>query len=418
MPNILKPMAAAFGQLIVSIFASLFFIPLSFLFPKRNNRISVIGRHNGLFLDNTKYFYLYLCDSTNPKPDIEYVALSHYSFDELSNAGLPVSQYPGFRSIRYLLTSSIVIVDSAEWIHHGRFQLAFRSKVVQLWHGIPLKQIEIPLYLKELEKLPFVLKYLYKGFKSLTGRYSKNEIVLSTSRYLTDVAFRPAFNARNFLSAGYPRNDILFERSDHIDPGDSQYINADIEIINQLAHSKKSFNKTVLYAPTFRKDLENPFSPDVLDLDRLNKFAVSHDILFVFKLHPVLSKISTLESYSNILNYRTTSDIYPALRYFDALITDYSSIYFDFLLLDRPIIFYPFDLTSYVLDDRPLVFEYRSMTPGEICMDQDSLEKSVLSLETDACKDDRKRVRDLAFEHKDGNSSQRLWDYINKKYLN
>jgi len=57
-------------------------------------------------------------------------------------------------------------------------------------------------------------------------------------------------------------------------------------------------------------------------------------------------------------------DIYPLVKETDILITDYSSIYFDFLILDRPIIFAPFDIEQYVKSDRALYYDYYDVTPG------------------------------------------------------
>ncbi len=60
-------------------------------------------------------------------------------------------------------------------------------------------------------------------------------------------------------------------------------------------------------------------------------------------------------------------DIYTVLNEFDCLITDYSSIYFDFLLTDKPIIFAPFDFKWYISNDRELYFDYKKVTPGPTC---------------------------------------------------
>ena len=68
----------------------------------------------------------------------------------------------------------------------------------------------------------------------------------------------------------------------------------------------------------------------------------------------------------NVIHYDPTADVYPALADVDLLVTDYSSIYFDFLLLDRPIVFFANDLDLYLRRERHLLFEYRDMTPGPI----------------------------------------------------
>ena len=61
----------------------------------------------------------------------------------------------------------------------------------------------------------------------------------------------------------------------------------------------------------------------------------------------------------------------------DLLITDYSSIFFDFLLLDRPIVFFPYDLEQYLSQDRAMYFDYEIMTPGPKCRTYDELELQI-----------------------------------------
>lgn len=112
-----------------------------------------------------------------------------------------------------------------------------------------------------------------------------------------------------------------------------------------------------------------------------------------------------------------TGDIYPALNLFDALITDYSSIYFDFLLLDRPIIFFPYDMENYICNDRSLLFDYKTMAPGPLCTNQNQVEHELLQVTNDQYKKHRKQVTDLVFSHKDDNSSERLWDILKNDYL-
>ena len=86
----------------------------------------------------------------------------------------------------------------------------------------------------------------------------------------------------------------------------------------------------------------------------------------------------SIDNFNLLLDYDPQLDIYPLLKHTDMMITDYSSIYFDYLLLDKPIIFYPYDFEQYTKDDRNLLFDYESMTPGPHCQDQTSLEKTIL----------------------------------------
>ena len=160
-----KDIFYAISQIFFSILSSIIFIPLSLIIPKKKARIVVIGRQNDLFIDNAKHFFLFLANSATPRPDVVFLVFSKKSHDLIAEAGLPACTYPNLKSILYLLTANLVIVDSAEWIKHGKFQLAFGSRIIQLWHGAPLKQIELPLYHQRMEKYPAFVSTLFKFYK-------------------------------------------------------------------------------------------------------------------------------------------------------------------------------------------------------------------------------------------------------------
>ncbi|HEC99230.1 MAG TPA: hypothetical protein ENN18_02455 [Proteobacteria bacterium] len=413
-----KDIFSATGQIILSILASFVFIPLSLLIPKKKDRIVVIGRQNDLFIDNAKHFFLFLSCSATPKPDAAFLVFSRKTHDLLAEADLPAFAYPGLKSILYLLTANLIIVDSAEWIAYGKFQLAFGSRVIQLWHGAPLKQIELPLYRQRMAKYPFLIRPLFDLYKFVTGRHTATELVVSTSSFFTEKAFKPAFRAKRFVDTGYPRNDVLFEEAETENWRLPIYLNTDRETILEIMARRESGAKALLYAPTFRKELEDPFSSGIFDLDRLDAFSRMNSLFVVLKLHPVMARNLHEGPYSNISFYEATADIYPVLNLFDALITDYSSIYFDYLLLDRPVIFYPYDYHDYINKDRSLLFNYKQMAPGNICMTQGEVESALLLLTTDdPYKQQRRNVIDLVFTHRDNGASARLWQILKDDYI-
>ena len=108
------------------------------------------------------------------------------------------------------------------------------------------------------------------------------------------------------------------------------------------------------------------------------------------KLHPkskVNERFMELQSkYIKVIN--PEYDPYPLLKLIDVLITDYSSIYFDFMLTNKPIIFFPYDLEEYLMKSREMYFDYEEFTPGNKVFIQEDLEKALL--ETDKHHNDRK----------------------------
>lgn len=130
--------------------------------------------------------------------------------------------------------------------------------------------------------------------------------------------------------------------------------------------------KTLCYLPTFRDKKELLFLGEKSKSKIINflNFLNENNYQLITKLHFAGTNIVNREKdilykYKNIIILPSQMDIYPFLKYSDILITDYSSVYFDFLYLNRDIIFYPYDLTYYKLYDRGLLFEYNKITPGD-----------------------------------------------------
>ena len=109
-------------------------------------------------------------------------------------------------------------------------------------------------------------------------------------------------------------------------------------------------------------------------------------------------------------------EFYETLNAADLLITDYSSVYFDYLLLDRPLIFVPVDLEEYI-ETRGLLLEpYDAWTPGPKCLDQAHLEREIVRNLThpEAYTQERKALSRIVHRYRDGNASDRVWRLINQ----
>ena len=96
----------------------------------------------------------------------------------------------------------------------------------------------------------------------------------------------------------------------------------------------------------------------------VNNLLIEHNTTFLIKLHKNDYSVVLNQGYSNINLLDNTSDMYPLFATIDLLITDYSSIFFDFLLTNKPILFYPYDKETYLTQNRSLYDDYDSVTPG------------------------------------------------------
>ena len=166
----------------------------------------------------------------------------------------------------------------------------------------------------------------------------------------------------------------------------------------------------MIYSPTFRDDGSDAFSNGHLELEKLNTFLNKYSIILVLKMHPL--NAYTYQDLSNILNYGKDFDIYPVMSLSDMMITDYSSIYIDYLIIDRPIVFFNYDYEKYLEKNRKLQSEFLHTIPGVIAREQDSLEKAILDhliSGNDTHKHQRAKLKEISYEFFDGNSAQRIF---------
>ena len=136
--------------------------------------------------------------------------------------------------------------------------------------------------------------------------------------------------------------------------------------------------------------------------------------MFIIKFHPhvmeFFKELMINEQFSNIKFYTTQGDIYPVLKYIDILITDYSSIAYDFLLLDRPIIFFDYDREIYEKIMGGFLFDYDEFSPGTKASNQQELTEALFS--EDIYKQRREEVKDIFFDKSEQLASKNILDRI------
>lgn len=350
--NIIEIAASIFGWLLLAPFAAIPF--------RRRDWIAVIGREAGAFVDNTKYFYIDAAtDKANGLRVVHITEIPEVS-DAVTSKGFEAMTYPSPQAIWFLMRCGTAVVDSVEWYKKWRRFLLVRARLVQLWHGVGFKRIELDKWRNEAEGKKFlsskwilwprmVRRYLY-------GRAPMYDAVATTSVFYRDNVFFNAFRSRHFPITGYPRNAFANEHP-------LAWVNVDAGIREKLETWVKFGRKPVFLAPTFRDSRATPLGLDQRQLADLNAFCEQNNFEFVFKFHPYERGASHITGrHLHVVDPR--SDAYPLLPFMHALVTDYSSIYMDFLLLDRPVLFLTPDLEQYIASDRGIQFNFESMTPG------------------------------------------------------
>ena len=217
--------------------------------------------------------------------------------------------------------------------------------IINLWHGVPLKKIAL------LD--PNLKKAARIYFKKI---FSENyTCILTTSHELIPLMARSFAVSEDKIKVwGQPRNDGLFQKNDCR------------EILGQLFPDLPEYTKTVLYAPTFRDYGQVQLFPfKDFNQKQLEAFLDEKNMLLFIRTHVAEqgSAAPYLGKRIRFLGNEQAEDVTGILNIFDCLITDYSSIYIDYLLTDKPMIFLPYDRQQY-LDGRGMNFDYDDVTPG------------------------------------------------------
>ncbi len=229
------------GAVAIAVFAWIFFFPLTLIIPKKKKLVLVISIH-GNFLDNVKYLFSYINIVETNNSDSFLLTTCKKTFKQLSTQTSQVIYYPSIKSIWMLIRASAIVAYGADWFFGGRYQLTAGAKRIMLWYGLPLKEIELRLFLRKLQSLPISLKTLRRIHKSLLGRYPCYDLLISTSPYFTRRSFSKDFYSRKIIEAGYPRNDILFHPASGSRPSAKFLLDANIDAlgIKRVLDAKQS----------------------------------------------------------------------------------------------------------------------------------------------------------------------------------
>ncbi len=365
---------------------------------RKNGPIVVVNVHGTGFYDNTKYFFSYLYSIGE---DVYIISTERTDItEEVKKRTQRLFYADEERAKKLLLSAKVVVADRTDWMFDGRGALASGAFKLQLWHGIGLKSLERCYYRRQ--GLKGRLKYL---LGLVEGRWVPYDLFVSTSDFFIRTWFFPCFFARRFESLGYPRNDILFETNDI--PWDLAAIGFDLNALELIEHYREEGRKIIAYAPTYRKDFSNAFNKGVLDLQAMSNYAEREGVVWVIKMHPWEAKhTADLNMHlPGVVVYDGRADIQPLLKQTDTLITDYSSVYMDFLLTERSIIFFPYDREK--IKEEDLYFSYDRFTPGPKVKTWSEL-KNILS-RRDEWKTERRKLLKIAHKYQDGFSAQRIW---------
>ena len=392
-------------------------VVVSLIVP-RSQRIWAFGSWYGQrFADNPKYFFLHCASQERERVHAVWLSMSSKVVRRIRALGFPAYHRLSPQGLWYALRAGVYIFDCR--VMDVSSVASSGALKVNLWHGVPLKKIErdIAQSNNALAQANHGSPLVRAANKVLRPQLSERyDYILGTSR-ATCERLAGAFGVATsqVINGGYPRTDVLLSRDD-----DARFRMPEEErVIEQCRAYRREGTRVLFYMPTFRDWRNNADRVIPIDWKALDALLLAHGGALFCKLHPNdQARLPDLAGLSRVHLVPSTVDPYPVLRHTDALISDYSSIFFDYLLLDRPLVFYPYDLDDYRKYSRALYDDYDTVTPGPKAYDADGLHRTLTALlssydqHASRYAAERAAVRDRFYEHVDDGASSRLFDAL------
>lgn len=368
-------------------------LSLALRWVPRSRRLVAFGSYRDTFADNSKYLYLEL---RRERPDLRVVWIS-------GSAAIVrhVREHGGEAHRRWSLAGVLVALRARHWFVSAYASdvnvfFARGAVVTNLWHGIPLKKIERDIDSGPLHRL-FHRPTLAERLAIHPGLFRRADWLLSPSETVSRALFAPAFGLplERCVSAEPPRIAPLVCGAG---PFAEMLRWSDAPTSASLSRVE-GFRAFHLYMPTWR-DSRPRFLGDLLPhMPALNELMARRGEAFVLKPHANTPRdlLAEFERFSNVVVVDPGADAYPLLRSAATLVTDYSSIYFDFLFVGRRIVFFPFDLDQYEAGDRGFYFPYEAHTPGPHARDVPELLRILQQPDTDEWREARRRTFHWAY---------------------
>ena len=322
----------------------------------RNENIWIFGSYGGSFNDNAKYLFLYICENY-PKIKAIWISSNRDTVRFLRNKNLSSYYRYSLKGFIYSLIGKLYfynsyVSDINTWTHGNTIK-------VNLWHGIPMKKIEFDITRGPLSLVfnKLIGKFFYPN------HYVKPDYVLSTSKIVSKI-FSSAFrvNEKQCLKFGYPRNEILIFPKEKVTEFIKKYEPlSSLKLVNTL----EKYKKVYVYMPTWRDDGSDFIRESKIDFKILNEVLADKNYCLILKFHNNTKLPIDLRGFKNIILFDNKTDIYPILPFTHVLITDYSSIYFDYKLMNKEVIFFCFDKDKYI-KSREMYFDYDQIIKYEL----------------------------------------------------
>ena len=379
-----------------------------FYYPRKvhNKRVLFEAFMGRKYADSPKAIYEYMLQSEEYK-DYEFVWFfldTNNITEKVKNDRTKIVKYGSSEYFKYYATSKY-------WVTNSRVPDAILKKknqvYLQCWHGTPLKKLGFDIKVESGNSMNSIKDIHYK-YQVDSKKYT---YLLSPSAFCTE-KFTSAFNLKAvgkediIIEKGYPRNDDLVN-----------YKEEDVTRIKKVLGLPKD-KKIILYAPTWRDNqhqsgLGYTYKTEV-DFDRL-RAELSDEYIILFRAHYFVANKFDFSKYAGfIYNASLYDEINDLYIISDILITDYSSVFFDYSILKRPIIYYMYDLEEYQQVLRDFYISLSDL-PGKIVETEDDLIDALQHVEELTYDDKYKKFNDTYTYLDDGQAAKRVVEHVFEK---
>lgn len=313
------------------------FFATSVILPKKDN-IWVFGHYNG-YSENTKYFFEYA--SSMNKYDCYWLANDYSELGEVQSKGYKTVLKNSVEGYSYSSRAYLTFICTG--FGDVNRLLSLNSNVIHFWHGTPIKKVFFDVSVKRSIK-----SYISRSISKFL--VSRIKFYYASSSFEQNIVCKAA-KMNNNISAvlGSPRFDAIRR------PAFNQF----------LSDYVSKFNKVILFAPTWREQghWDENYTLTESNINDLKNFLEEENAILLIKPHPKSDpnemKEWGLEQTDRIIYAQDSniSDINDIYKFVDILITDVSSVVFDFLIYDKPLLFFMPDVANYIENERG-VYEY------------------------------------------------------------
>ncbi|MFZ7133044.1 MAG: CDP-glycerol glycerophosphotransferase family protein [Eubacteriales bacterium] len=353
------------------------------LFSQRRNYVLFLSDSRSKLSGNLQFVYHRM---------VQRSLKVHYKFMFKSSINMYRDFFDKFKLAYYIAICKYIFIDD---FYPMIYQIRLRegTELVQLWHAVgAFKTFGYSRVGKTGGPSPFS-----RNHKNYT------KAIVSSAEVIPYYAEGFGISKNNVVATGIPRTDIFFNK-DYKE-------NIICQIREQIPLIKD--RKVITFAPTFRgKGAKTAYYDlDKIDLDKLYELCKGK-YLFIFKMHPFvkMDKFIIPEAYKDtFIDLSEFREINDLLFVTDILITDYSSTCFEFALLEKPMLFYAYDLEEYI-SKRDFYYNFEEFVPGKICRDFDQLINAIKEEDYEFYK--VKEFKNKFFEYTDGKSTDRVIDLV------